>query len=144
MKTKAELIEEFLTQLEKDNNLDIDLLYHVDCDEVEDYDDVYNAIADGGGFDAEVIYYHVAIDYLKEHDASLNESMGIAAEMGYSPENINSELLASLLKSQNLRDEFNEVAGEISEFLEELQDRHFCEECGIEHEEEEDAESCCE
>ena len=57
------------------------------------------------------------MDYLREHDNSLSESMEIANDYGYEPKNINSELLASLLASQNAREEFYELENEIEEFL---------------------------
>ena len=48
------------------------------------------------------------MEYLKEHDNSLNESLEIASEYGYNTENLNSELLASLLASRNKQQDFNE------------------------------------
>lgn len=69
--------------------------------------------------ETEVIYYSTAIDYLKENDPSLNESMSIASDLGYTLENINSELLATLLKQQNLSVEFSELESEIEEYFEE-------------------------
>ena len=86
------------------------------------FDDVYDQIQDQGGFDIEVIYYSKAMEYLMENDTSLSESMEIAAEMGYTTENINSELLASLLKSHNVRNEFNELREEIDDFFYNLED----------------------
>lgn len=68
----------------------------------------------------EVIYYHSAIEYLKENDPSLKNSLAIAAEMGYSVENLNSEVLASLLKTQNNQEEFQEFLE--SDSVEELFD----------------------
>lgn len=53
----------------------------------------------------EVIYYATAIDYLKENDASLNISIGLACEMGFDLKNINSELLASLLLQEDLMED---------------------------------------
>jgi hypothetical protein len=76
--TKEEKIEEFLGSL----RTEIDVLYHVNADEVESYQDVYDQIESGGGFDADVIYYSNAMDYLSEKDASLQESLEIASEMG--------------------------------------------------------------
>ena len=52
--------------------------------------------------ESEIIYYHKAIDYLKENDSSLFESLSIADELGYNVRNLNSELLATLLYQQNL------------------------------------------
>lgn len=63
--------------------------------------------------DTQVIYYHNAIAYLAEHDASLNESIEIAEEMGYSLKQINSELLASLLQSRDNADDYQEFIKEV-------------------------------
>jgi len=45
--------------------------------------------------------------------------MNLAEEFGYSPKDISSELLASLLASQNAREEFYELQSEIEEFFDE-------------------------
>jgi hypothetical protein len=81
---------------------------------------IYEAIDDNNGFDIEIIYYSNAIDYLQKNDPSLQESLSIASEYGYDLKNINSELLASLLASQNSREEFYELQGEIEDFFNEL------------------------
>ena len=69
-------------------------------------DQIEEELQDNGFFDVEIIYYANAIDYLKEHDTSLNESLEIAAEYGYITEDLNSELLASLLASRNKKEDF--------------------------------------
>jgi hypothetical protein len=79
-------------------------------------------IEDNGGFNIDVIYYSDAIEYLKQNDQSLCDSLEIAIEYGYTIENINSELLASLLKSQNVRNEFYDLRDEINTFFEELEE----------------------
>jgi len=81
----------------------------------------------------EVIYYANAMDYLREHDCSLNESMALVAEYGYAPDNVNSELLATLLKQKNLNDALSEITGEIEEVFDEVDEE-------IEAEEEESEE----
>jgi len=69
----------------------------------------------------EIIYYARAIEYLSENDASLNESIGIAVnELGYSAENLNSEVLATVLYQQNLTEELSELRNEIESCFEEL------------------------
>ena len=118
MKTRIEKIEDFLSNLQTD----VDVLDYVDVENVGDFDDIYSQIDQNGGFDIEIIYYSNAIKYLMENDASLQESMEIASEYGFTPENLNSEVLASLLASRNTRDEFSELAGEIDLFFSELDD----------------------
>jgi len=118
MKTRIEKIEEFLGNLDTE----IDVLNYVDAESIEDFDDIYDQIQDNGGFDIDIIYYATAMEYLAENDTSLYDSMQLAAEMGYEIENLNSELLASLLASSRSREEFNSLETEIDEFFSELED----------------------
>ena len=93
-----------------------------DIDTSDAFNSIYDMIEDNGGFNIDVIYYSDAINYLKEFDPSLKESINIALEYGYNLEHINSELLASLLKSQNVRNEFDDLREEINTFFEELEE----------------------
>lgn len=118
MKTK---IENFLSEL----STGIDVLNLVDIDSIDHnnaYDSIYEMVDNNGGFDIEIIYYSNAIDYLAENDPSLIESIGVASDMGYSLSDINSEILASLLASQNAREEFSELEDEINNFFENLEE----------------------
>ena len=118
MKTK---IENFLENLDTE----IDLLYMVDIDNIDrDYpfDSICDMINDNNGFDIEVIYYSNAIDYLRENDPSLNESLNLAYEMGFTVDSLNSEILASLLKTENVRNDFYQLEDEINSFFEELEE----------------------
>jgi len=116
MKTRNQKFDELFESL----NIDIDLEYHINIDEAESFDDMTEQIEDNNGFDIEVIYYYNAIKYLMENDASLNESMGLAHELGFTADKINSELLASLLASQNIRIEWQELESEIDAFFDKL------------------------
>lgn len=69
----------------------------------------------------EVIYYSKAMEYLSNNDASLHESMTLADELGYSPKDINSELLATLLMQQNLNEELNSLVSEIEDIYNEVE-----------------------
>lgn len=73
-----------------------------------------------GFFEIEVIYYRNAIEYLSENDCSLTECLEIAGEFGYTLENLNSEILASLLKSRNFKEEWNGLAYDIENFFDKL------------------------
>lgn len=119
MKTRTELIEEFLTTIKVDN---LDIPYCVDASEINSFDEIYEAIESNNGFEVEIIYYSSAMDYLRENDPSLSESMELADEYGYTPKNINSEILASLLASRYCRDEFESYRDTIETFFEELED----------------------
>ena len=116
MKTK---VEKFISEL----NTEIDVLNLIDIDNI-DYSDafysIYEMIDNNGGFNIDIIYYSTAIDYLSKYDPSLRESLEIALDMGFSLNAINSEILASLLASQNAREEFYELEDEINNFFIEL------------------------
>ena len=71
-------------------------------------DEIRDELQDNGFFNEDIIYYYNAIEYLKENDTSLCESLELAAEMGYQTENINSELLASLHASRKKENDFYE------------------------------------
>jgi hypothetical protein len=118
MKTRIEKIEEFLNSLHSE----VDILNCIDVDSVNSYDDILSQIEDSNGFDIEIIYYHKAMDYLIKNDGSLTESLSIAADMGFEVKNLNSEVLASLLASQNAREEFYSLENVINEFFEELEE----------------------
>lgn len=118
MKTK---IENFLSEL----STEIDVLNLIDVDNIDynnAFESIYEMIDDNGGFDVEIIYYSRAIDFLSKNDPSLHESLEIAAEYGYEVDNLNSEILASLLASKNAREEFYELEDEINDFFEELEE----------------------
>ena len=105
---------ERLKELVKDNNLDIDIDYIYD--ENKDFDqlneDVIQYI-----HESEIIYYSKAMAYLSENDNSLYESLEIAKEYGYSIENLNSELLATLLYQQNFTNEWYNISEQVEEIL---------------------------
>lgn len=118
MKTK---IENFLSKL----STEVDVLNLIDIDNIDHdnaYDSIYEMIDDNDGFNIEIIYYSRAMDYLRENDPSLNRSIEIASDMGFSLNDINSETLASLLASQNAREDFSELEDEINDFFLELEE----------------------
>jgi len=69
----------------------------------------------------EIIYYANAMNLLREFDPSLSESLEIAAEFGYEPQNLNSEILATLLHQQQLTNEWAEVRDEVEQIIEQLE-----------------------
>ena len=73
-----------------------------------DVNDLFDDLQTNGYFNEEVIYYSSAIRYLKDNDPSLTESLEIATEYGYTTENLNSEVLASLHASQKKEETFYE------------------------------------
>jgi hypothetical protein len=117
---KKEAIEAFLRGLEKSANFEFDLCSNVDAGNAESFDDIVSQLDDNNPFDVEIIYYSRAMEYLTENDTSLKESLEIADEMGFSPRDLSSETLASLLASRLERDKFYEYKSEIEEFFESL------------------------
>jgi uncharacterized protein (DUF1786 family) len=115
---RSEKIEKFFREEIKMNHIDI--MYYVDAESVNSLNDVYESIDEKNGFDVEIIYYRDAMEYLMERDTSLRESLEIAHEYGYTADNINSELLASLLASKECREEFMSYEDEITEFFNSL------------------------
>jgi hypothetical protein len=85
--------------------------------EVQSFNDLYDLLEEKEFFWVEIIYYHIAMEYLKENDSSLFESLSIASEYDYRVENLNSELLASLLATQKHRESFEALRDEIEEYI---------------------------
>jgi len=86
---------------------------------IEDYNDI-DSLMDKLQelvYEIEVIYYHVAMEYLTEHDTSLQESLGLAHDMGCTLDNLNSETLATLLKQQNASEKLHEYKDELEELF---------------------------
>jgi hypothetical protein len=81
------------------------------------FDEFVDALTDNI-HEQEIIYYHKAIKYLLENDASLNESIAMASEMGYDIDSVNSELLATLHYQNYLRDEWSSIADEVEQLFE--------------------------
>ena len=122
--------EIYRNQIYGDNSVN-DFIDWNDYEESElSFDWLIDLLRDSNFFDIEVIYYRDAIDYLSENDASLRESLEIAEEYGYKCSDLNSEILASLLKSRNFEEEFFSNQTEIEQLFEEIQEE--------EEEEEED------
>jgi len=112
--------EDFLKALKTE----IDVLYMVDIENIDlnnAYQSIYEMIESNNGFDIEIIYYATAIEYLSKNDNSLRESLRIANDMGFDVKNLNSEILASLLASENAREDFGDLQSEIDDFFTDLQ-----------------------
>lgn len=129
METK---IENFLSELSTE--IDVLSLIDIDCININDpFGSIYEMINNNGGFDIDIIYYSRAMEYLKENDPSLHRSLELASDMGYTPDNLDSEILASLLASENVRKEFTELEDEINDFFANLENDFFA---NLEEEEE--------
>ena len=98
-------------------NLNIVEFIEHDFEYIRNADDLYEELESNEAFNIDIIYYSRAMTYLSENDFSLSESIEIAVQHGYSLENINSELLASLHASQKARDDFWRCKDDINEIL---------------------------
>jgi hypothetical protein len=117
MKTEnQQKVIEFLAS----KNSDIDFAHHLGHNDFASFDEIRDILQDNSAFDVEIIYYSTAIDYLQKNDPSLRESMGLASEMGFSLDKLNSEVLASILASEYARNDFEELEREVSDLIEEL------------------------
>ena len=115
--TRSEKITDFLNGIKIEN---LTILDYVDSDDVNNFDDIYNAIDDDGGFEIEIVYYDRAIQYLMENDPSLTQSLELAKGYFSDISDLNSEILATLLASQKCREDFQELESEINEFFNNL------------------------
>jgi hypothetical protein len=83
-------------------------IYKYTTDE-EFKEEIYNMLDSEGAFYVEIMYYNNAIDYLRREDFSLTISLELANDAGYKLTDLTSEILASLLASENCRDNFLEM-----------------------------------
>jgi len=95
----------------KDNveNLCSDLFDYVTISDLLDCQsesEIIDLIEKSDYFEREITYYNNAMKYLMENDNSLTVSLSIANKYGYKIDKLNSEILASLLLSENTRTEF--------------------------------------
>ena len=99
----------------------------IDIDNLESFDhtiifeSITESLQENGGFNLEIIYYSNAIDYLKKHDPSLTESLNIALEFCFEVQNLNSEVLASLLYSQNETENYYSLESDITDFFSDIE-----------------------
>ena len=122
-------LQEFINEKSKEydfiDNIDLDDIHDDIADEdgvLFDADEVINSIEllneDRQITDEEIIYHWNAIDFLAKEDPSLQESIELAADLGFGIKDLNSETLASLLSSNiNLADR-QELMEEIRKFVE--------------------------
>lgn len=109
---KTEILE-----ILKNASLDIDYIYtlkqfdEINEDNIEELKEALEELVN----EIEVIYYGSAMDYLKENDPSLQICFWIAHELGI--ENINSEMLATILKQDIQMELLQEAFIEIENIL---------------------------
>ena len=101
---KKQITKEELNTLNYLCDLDINYILE-DCEDIEEVREAVEQMIQ----EDEIIYYNNAIEFLKEEDQSLQESIELAKEYGYSIEDLNSELLATLLSQLRMLDEVDDL-----------------------------------
>lgn len=116
---KKENFERVIELLNK-SEIDIDFRYNLEGEDFETTDDIRDILEDAGAFDEEIIHYSVAMEFLTANDNSLRNSLQIAQDMGYKPEDLSSEILASLLASEINRELWGDISGKLDDLLKEI------------------------
>lgn len=116
MKTRNERLKELFNDTRYLNEyIDINSVLNTEYyDEITSTDELYNVLCERIN-EVEIIYYSTAMEILKEEDQSLTESLNLAHELSYTPENLNSEILATLLICERCNDELNDFIQEVEE-----------------------------
>ena len=115
--TQSDVIKkEYFDTLSLDESIN-DYIGLDNMDNITDFESLYEELEENGFFNQEVIYYASAMKILLENDPSLMESMNLASDMGFDCKNLNSEILASILVSEQLREQFNEFQSDIEDFF---------------------------
>jgi hypothetical protein len=113
-------IEDFFKSIEL-NHLNInDFITESDLDTLDfsnAFEELLDLLDEKNAFEIEIIYYRNAMDYLYQHDMSLTDSLELVSELGYKIENLNSEILASLLASEITRQAFFGLREDIENFF---------------------------
>lgn len=119
-KSQIEKLKAIIEEEEKQYDFNDFVFNYIDEEDLKNIEDIEDLIEylelanqDYNITQTEVIYYSNAINYLKENDNSLEESLEIAESYGYKINDLNSELLASLLKSRNNEEDYREFLNEI-------------------------------
>ena len=121
MTEKEESVIDKIQDLIDDTEWLSDVSFDMDEDEISSADDVVNYLEDRIN-EIEVIYYDRAMKVLSEHDASLQDSLGYADEMGYSCGDLNSETLATILCQEKAREELYDIRDDIEDVVDEWLD----------------------
>jgi len=124
-----ELTKKF-RELEIKHSIEIDTVpyeYYDDLEDAKDFESYFEELEEST-YQIECIYYRNAMKYLAEYDTSLNESLEIASDMGYGVENLNSELLATLLMQRkelealyDAKDDLEDLYDEFIEYKKQVQ-----------------------
>jgi hypothetical protein len=116
-------IELFLNKIGDEVDIDMSCIDIEQIDITDAFSSIKVQLLDNNAFEQEVIYYSNAMEYLTENDNSLRESLEIADDLGITTNNLNSEVLSSLLKTRKCEEAFDQYETEINEFFENLNNK---------------------
>jgi len=120
-------IKHYLDSLEFDDWCVSDYFSPDDYEDIN-FDDAYryiiDYIEDCGGFDptGAVVYYSKAMEFLQRNDPTLTLSLRLAEDMGYNMLDVDSEILASILKMNMIQNMLYDRADDITAFFYEIQE----------------------
>lgn len=117
MNTHTTTPQQQVINLLNDTIENVDFTGFLSGEDFTTFEEVRDLLEDNGAFNIEIIYYSKAMDYLMEHDTSLTDSLKLANDFNYPLNCLNSETLASLLASENARNEFYSYEVEINNIL---------------------------
>jgi hypothetical protein len=109
--------QEQVIELLNDTIENVDFTGFLSGEDFTTFEEVRDLLENNNALNIEIIYYSDAMRYLMQNDNSLRNSLDLAADFGYELKNLNSETLASLLASENARNEFYELESEINSIL---------------------------
>jgi intracellular sulfur oxidation DsrE/DsrF family protein len=98
------------------STIDIEIVAS-EIEHIESIEELREYLEDNGAFDVEIVYYSRAMEYLSKNDDSLRESLELADEYGLTLKSLDSEKLASLLASRDMRDSFEGLVSDIDELF---------------------------
>jgi hypothetical protein len=110
--------QEFLPNHTED--LDNALKYYEGSNDAESFIDWYRETYINS---VEILYYASAMDFLRQNDPSLQESLQLVNEWGYTWDNLNSEVLASILLQEYLTTELSELEDDIQDYFDNVIDK---------------------
>jgi hypothetical protein len=108
MKTTNEFLKDYILEYIEDNK--IANINELDREDLISY--LYGRIDE-----TEIIYYNNAIAFLSEYDPSLYASLEIAEALGYAIADLNSEVLATLLLQEILKEKLENIDDYLAEIF---------------------------
>ena len=113
-------IEKFLKSLKIDEVKIMDYINIEEIDLENPYDFILSKLDELGAFNIKITEYDDAIEYLKQNDFSLKESLQLAYSYNYNIKELDSKILASFLAGENAVNIFYDLKDDIDTFFNEI------------------------